>query len=853
LVDALLTLLVPNQPRNYNQAAGGERKGERNEVTYVRGAYGKVQQEDDYRAKTQYMRGENSYSVLLGYFRNEAYGQEVTLAQVFWFQNGLKKFFVVSTRELSIAEHFSHFDTSAELKGRLRRLKGKGVEVEVYDQFSRYSKHFCKLFSLRSSKALDLFNQTVTIKEIGELNDFVRNHMLERSTAPEKLRQLQDHYENLLVAYGAIKKAEEQLLLLRPLVSDARKYEQVQAQATEMEGCKAALPFYFRKRKLHLYEKALTLAQRDWDQAKSQQKQVKSALELLRQRSIALNVAIGNDESGQRSRELEQELKFARENYQRKKERAAQYDQLIHEFKLTGYLDEPTFHQSRHKAQSFRTVIEQQLSKLEKELSDLQLEEKEVGEEHNEAQRELHSLRARTSQIPSQILQLRQQILNALGIDEIDIPFVGELLKVKESERAWEGAIERLLHNFGLSLLVPERHYQRFNLHVNQTNLQARIVFHRVRDGQNYRSNPHLEGAALFHKVEIKPQSDYYEWIENELQKRFNYICCEEMSHFERVARAITKNGLTKGGHERHEKDDRRRIDDRRYYILGWDNLNKIRLIEAMVEKLSEQLRAKETEIRQSREKRDLAYKKRDKLETLLRFSDFAEIDWRTDEANIRDLHAQQTRLEQSSDHLQQLRQELKETEQKITEVAKEEDNISRDVGRLQYQVQAYEKEITQCQSYLREIDEEALRLHSPRIQEQVSSDLTLSTIEGVEGEVREFFDKEIGNARGRISQRRGRLEAAMQKYKDLYPVETNEFDADVEAIPEFDRELARIDRDDLPQYKDRFKLLLDEKIIEAIAYLQAELDDYVEDLKESIDNLNQSLRKINYTPDTYI
>jgi uncharacterized protein YPO0396 len=81
-----------------------------------------------------------------------------------------------------------------------------GVTVE--DQFNRYSRRFRKLCGLRSDKALDLFNQTVTIKEIGQLDEFVRRHMLEKTDAQEKIGRLQEHYENLMLAYQAMKKAE---------------------------------------------------------------------------------------------------------------------------------------------------------------------------------------------------------------------------------------------------------------------------------------------------------------------------------------------------------------------------------------------------------------------------------------------------------------------------------------------------------------------------------------------------------------------------------------------------------------------------------------------------------------------
>ena len=58
--------------------------------------------------------------------------------------------------------------------------------------------------------------------------------------------------------------------------------------------------------------------------------------------------------------------------------------------------------------------------------------------------------------------------------------FAGELLQVRAEEREWEGAIERLLHNFGLSLLVRDVHYSRVAEWVDRTHLGGRLVYFRV-------------------------------------------------------------------------------------------------------------------------------------------------------------------------------------------------------------------------------------------------------------------------------------------------------------------------------------------------------------------------------------
>ncbi len=51
LVDALLTLLVPNKRRNYNQASSTTSKRERDEKSYVQGAYGRTRVEESYGSK----------------------------------------------------------------------------------------------------------------------------------------------------------------------------------------------------------------------------------------------------------------------------------------------------------------------------------------------------------------------------------------------------------------------------------------------------------------------------------------------------------------------------------------------------------------------------------------------------------------------------------------------------------------------------------------------------------------------------------------------------------------------------------------------------------------------------------
>src|SRR5579863_275992 len=127
LADALLTLFVPYNRRTYNQASCTEKHRERNESTYVRGAFSKQKERESNVARVEYLREKDSYSVLLALFVNARQKQYVTLAQVFWWQQGeLRKFHVIASVPLTIEEDFAVRTGIADLK---KQLKAHGAEV----------------------------------------------------------------------------------------------------------------------------------------------------------------------------------------------------------------------------------------------------------------------------------------------------------------------------------------------------------------------------------------------------------------------------------------------------------------------------------------------------------------------------------------------------------------------------------------------------------------------------------------------------------------------------------------------------------------------------------------------------
>lgn len=71
------------------------------------------------------------------------------------------------------------------------------------------------------------------------------------------------------------------------------------------------------------------------------------------------------------------------------------------------------------------------------------------------------------------------------------------------------------------------------------------------------------EDDELITKLEFK-DSVYTEWVKNEISRKFNYICIDDLDTFRLSDKALTSAGQIKNA-SRHEKDDMNAWSRKRY------------------------------------------------------------------------------------------------------------------------------------------------------------------------------------------------------------------------------------------------------------------------------------------------
>lgn len=854
LVDAVTTLLVPAHRVAYNKAAGADSK-ERSLRSYVLGHFKSERNEVSGTAKPVALRNQNSYSVILGVFHNAGYNQTVTLAQVFWMKDTAAqpaRLFVCADRAMSIATDFAQF--GPDITHLRKRLRGFGAEV--HDTFPPYGSWFRRRFGIENEQALELFHQTVSMKSVGNLTDFVRSHMLEPFEVAPRIAALINHFDDLSQAHEAVLKAKRQVELLLPLVADCERHGTMVANGEELRACREALKVYFAGLKLGLLDKRIAALADDWTRQDMQVKSLKERCDGLRtdEGELKQNIA---DNGGDRLERLADEIRRKEQERQRREDKARRYADLLRAVGESPAEDEAGFLAQRGFFSAQVEAEKMEEAKLQNLLTEHGVSFHQGKQEHDALMAEITSLKSRRSNIDKDQVTMRDALCGALRLPDGDMPFVGELLQLRDEERDWEGATERLLRNFGLSLLVPDRHYGAVADWVDRTHLKGRLVYFRVRPGSRGEL-PELHRDSLVRKLTIKPDSPFSDWLERELAHRFNVACCATQEQFRREPRAITRAGQIKAAGERHEKDDRFRIDDRQRYVLGWTNAEKIAAVEAKARKLEGRLGELGSLIVKVQEEQNAHKERITALSRLDEYTDFREIDWQSLAVEIATLEYDRKKLESASDLLQSLTIRLKALQVDLSEAEQELVKKSGERGATEARRTAAEDLRNQARTVCEAPDQASHatrfdRLDVMRGEALGEHHLTVESCDNRERDMRDWLQAGIDAEDSRIKRLRDKIIQTMSAYKEEFKLETREVDASVEAGFEYRNMLHALQADDLPRFEARFKELLNENTIREVANFQSQLARERETIRERIARINESLNQIDYNPGRYI
>ncbi|PVY40878.1 ATP-binding protein [Pontibacter virosus] len=870
LVDGLLTLLVPERRmRFYNQTAGA--KGERSEESYVLGEYGEAENAETKAREIKRLRQDKqqAQSVLLAVFQNEA--SFVTLAQVRWFAGGeLKRTFILAHKDLSIVKDFSSLDSNGEWKKRLKQAYAKQSAkalIHLTDSPGEYGRLMRKTFGMLSEKAHTLFSQTIGLKVLGNLDEFVRMQMLEEKDAEGEFQKIKDYFKTLNDAHLAIVKAHRQIELLAPIRDKHVLLSTLKADQLQQETYQSALPLWFALKQKQLVADYIQQKQQERADTEAVIQQQEDAEAALSETERELDIQIRNDEVGKRIADLESQNRNLTIEKKSRERELQRYNALAAALDLQQSPDTVAlFEDQRQEAVGKREKLNEHLQHCKNKEFEAQTRHNSLQLQFDGVTDELKQLRSQKNNITGRTAAIRKDLLQALGLTAEELPFFGELIKVKEEAKSWEPAIERLLRHFALQIGVPEPYYEQVNAYVQQHNLQGRIAYQKVNSKPS--APPLFQQAGekeLIHKLAFK-EGNYTEWLINEIKANFGFICTEDMTEWSLCEKAVTKTGLIKQGN-RHEKDDRPERLSRAHYVLGWDNKEKIARLQDQAAELQESITQTNHQVTHFKNQQQKATNNVADLNRLIDIQEFEKLNWWEIAEKIQANAASISDLKQRNDKVKALKEQQQDVLGRLKKVRDHLQGLRNTLHTLSLDLDEKQRKLQEAESTISHYAGTANAEHLSRFEQVFVKEpiVDLATLAALQYDVRGTIQKQLDNLKNAIRKEESAAEGLMRKFKTpdtviaaMFPdwhVDTHRLSENVEFIEDYISLLARIESQELVQYKKQFKKYLDEEMITMMSDLQVWLYKQEDEIKEKIDVLNSSLHQINFknNPPTFI
>lgn len=852
LLDALSALLVPPRWVDFNAAAReADRSGrDRSLVTYIRGAWAEQKDGGSGEIATRYLRSGTTWSALALTYQN-ALGQSVVLVQVFWLRgnaNGstdVKRHYLVLERAFDLRE----LEAFGQSNFDIRKLKQSFPEAFARDEFRPYCERFCRLLGIESEMALRLLHKTQSAKNLGDLNTFLRDFMLDKPETFEVADRLVSEFGELNAAHQAVVTAREQVQTLAPAREQHQRREALVLQRNGLDELRLGVDGYRETRRIELLKQHVASLE---VQASGSEGEVGRRQSILNNHAATLRdlERQHREAGGDQIEQWESEksgLETQRTDRLRKREQAEEACK-----KLGWSLpDSPqAFAELLGNARQEIESFEQRRNENREEQYRLVGQKNDAETAFSQAVKEVRALQRQPSNVDADMLEMRRDIAAAIGISESALPFVGELIEVKPDEAEWQGAIERVLHGFALSLLVDERHYSALANHINSTHLGQRLVYYRIGRPETWQAKP-IGANSLVLKLNVK-EGAHFDWLRAELRQRFDYACVDGMTLFRSADRALTREGQVKHNKIRHEKDDRRSVGDRQNWVLGFDNREKL----AIFQKQAQELAATITHLKGEIE--ILAGQDNNRAARAFQCQTLVNLQWQeidviplmdriaTIERQIRETREGSTVLLKISERIDKQKTMVQQADTDLREAKVAHDSV---LGQIKHSTKKLE-------SLLEDVSRVPLTPHQitgldERFANQADM-VNLDNIDKVTTSVERALNSEIEDINRGISDCEKAIEAHFADFKRRWPMDAGDMDTSLASAPDFFAKLVRLETDGLPAHEQRFFELLQNQSHQNLAALYTYLNDARKAILERMELVNDSLSQVPFNQSTH-
>lgn len=850
LLDANSTLMTPPKWLGFNVAAReGESAGnqDRNLMTYVRGAW--AQQTGKHgEAVQQYLRENTTWSALAQTYTSTS-GRAITIAQAFWVRGKttdkkeIKRTYMVIDRALDLRE----LDAFASKDFDLKVLRG-GQGISVHDEFSGYRERFCRLLGIEQESALRLLHKTQSAKNLGDLNDFLRDFMLDPPETFELANKLVGHFQSLREAHASVVDTRRQIEALTPAKESFNALSAERVLQRQLTETKENLDAFKEQCKGALLDKRIASSTKVIAEKTSEALILRQAEAEIHTHHAILFAKRNGGEGAQIAR-CETELSSADAAANLVRVNQPLLDAVSALVAKAYPFDTPGFYILASAADRYVDQERQREAQNRDRRDELKTEHSQLSRELTQVHTEIVSLSKRRSNIPARLQAVRTRICAELGMAEADLPFAGELIDVRDDQKAWKPAAERVLRNFAENMLVADGDYARVSKFISTNHMGTSVKYFRVKPVKA--TTWTVEKNSLFSKLAFA-DTVLAQWLSEKAKSQFDHECVDTQEEFERSRRAVTKEGLVKSDEVSHRKDDRRNINDQSEWILGGDTTEKLANRQDRADELDDDIKDLVLKMR--------ALEPTDADKTNVRQClKLSEMEWSAfDLATVeRRVSVAQTQLDAAKAAMP----DLEALDAQITDVTREHTKAQQGASVLEAQRDTLasglaidqNRRFHLTQKLLDKVLSDEINASLRALYEVHTTELALDNLDFVTSEVKDVLARDERAIQVRAT---GYLNAMNNQFRDYmrgWPAKAASLEASEAGAQDFFAILTTLELDGLPQYEARFLKMLQEQGTQEMMRLSVQLETERKAIKHRLEDVNESLQTAAFNAGTHL
>ncbi|GAA1459412.1 ATP-binding protein [Williamsia maris] len=858
MMDGHSVVLLPTYDQGFNASADltakGAKRAARSMADYVRGAW--AENDDEYnQSQVQYLRGTGAtWSAIAATYDNGA-GSVTTAIAIKWFPGSgndgatLRSWYQLHTGDVELLS----LNDWATGGFDIRAYRAGHPDVACFDVQSAYSEALRRRVGIGSSSAaLSLMGKAKAMKNVGDLNLFIRTYMLDRPDTYAKAERLVENFTQLDEAYQAAARAHAQEKVLRPIPEAWETYcgaEESTTRAGELLG--PPMRAFMREHRMTLLREKLDHIEDARTALDNEVASWENTADEREDRHTSLRDQLTVDKGELTS--LESELKSFEAQVTARNRAYERYSAVVSRLGEQTPESREEFEALRGRAPQMARAAREAAQSLNARAHPVFSAETDARREHEAVAEELATLTARRSLLPREALAQRDAIATATGIPAEELPYAAELVEVADEHRAtWAGAAERVLRGLGMTLLVPHEHRRQVAEFVNRTDLGGVLEF-RAYDENANQDAP--RPGSLAEKMTVDRAHPAGAWLSGVVARSADHTCVDNPIELDRHDLAVTPQGLVKAGRDRYRKDDRRRVDDRTHWIFGTNTDGK----RAALEESLGVLRHRFDEARQiSQDMRDLLEDNRERAkaaDALAAYSSWTELNWWSSRRDADELNRR-------IDAVRENRVDLAELEEQV-DIARADwrEAVAR-VGAINDQLRHIGSDWDRWLAELEQNPEtddlaDEDREYLERVLESVlatgQKHLTLATYGEVRSDLRNALESIQADANAERDTAENRIVRAAEAFVREWPSAANNLTASIECASDLVSIHSGLVEHGLATTQERFRQLITTDISHSVSNLYKEIGDTNKRIRRGIAEVNSGLRRVDFNTDTYL